>query len=198
MTVLHREQDDKIVIDALLTKLAHIRKVFIEGHLCQGKMAPEDQWALRILQSRERLLKRIFLANWGHGEEQRRAEIELHLQRRDNGDVLRWTGKIHGVGRFGCRACESVPVRGDEGIFMQVPLGRLCRACNGGIQHCMDWAIGDGAVSEAFSDVGGVTVVPGPEIAQESNESDGGAFYRLYLCDNCGAAAAEPCTVVEP
>lgn len=181
--------DAAVMLGVILNKLDSIKRKIINEHVVNGKLDADNQYAVRIIASRERLINRIYQARYGDGEMARLAKLELRLPNEDRGDVFRWESKVHSVGWFGCRACdyEYQPM---GGLQMRTGLNRLCVHCQDGVQHTTT-VEGAKAVQEGLQAIEGLSCTYiGEEIAQRASCGDIGGVYRVYVCDKCGWADA--------
>lgn len=133
-----------------------------------GRLDPTDQRAVRLIESRQRLLEREWYARFGNDVQRERARIELQVDR-DRGDLIHLAGRNHGVGRLDCRACdvEVEPAAGELGVGRLVSKARLCGYCHKGILHVYSVAedlgpspsTGEGALMPLRGDLPGKNVI---------------------------------------
>lgn len=123
------------------------------------------QYAVRILQSRQRLIDREFLAAFGPDDPMTQAaKLELSVSKLDDGTLFKVGTYQHQQGRLFCKACDT----DDDGNGNPILLARLCPSCHKGIQHVYT------SLKEADSDeVGG-------------NDPNSATFVRVFVCDACG------------
>ena len=154
-------------------------------YLVDGRLDADHQYAVRVLASRHRELHRCVLVRSRPESDldRKRADIELHLLRRDHGEVFRWFYGNHGIGRLDCPACDSDYTDGPLGIQKKVSLTRLCIICGQGVQHCRVVDSQQDALQalRAFWDAVGVAGTE--EVATEALQADVGG--TLYCCDAC-------------
>lgn len=123
------------------------------------------QHAIRILQSRQRLIDREFLATYGPDDQMTAiAKLELSLIRQDDGTLFKLGTYQHQQGRLFCKACDT----DDDGKGNPILLARLCPACHKGIQHVYT------SLKEADVAAFGV------------NENESQPYARVFTCDACG------------
>ena len=122
-------------VDAIILKLNRCIEKGPKTHITpEGRLDDADQYAVRILSSRIRLLNRLWIASYGDQHERMRARTELSIKNRDAGDIMKIGEKNHSIGRLDCRACdlEEVAV---NGVTIRQSAARLCTRCNQAIQH---------------------------------------------------------------
>lgn len=173
----------KKTIDAICGKLQRAVEA-LQRHEVGGRLVEADQHAVRILESRQRLLERLFLFVHGLDAEKDIAKVELMVRRNDDGSLIQLGEKKHGVGRLECRACD----RAEDGSRE----AKLCPTCRSGIQHVFTTRI-DGADGVEIEG-GNLPPVPVLQNALRSRQGLGtGDFLvvRVRECDNCTAQEFE-------
>ena len=162
----------EIVVTLVSKKLGRVIKYIAENG---GRpLRPEQQHAIRILESRKRMWRREFLARYGVGQAHARAVIELQkIKSQDNGDLLEFNGSKHGVGRLDCTACDFAYT--DYGGFpMQESMAQVCPKCSSGVFHVKTigrWPEG--------------TVID--PVTRTSEKEP--VYWRHFICDHCGYTA---------
>jgi hypothetical protein len=129
---LNTEEDDgarKLVVGYLQSSIQHI----FQHYKGISQLPPEEQWAIRILKSRQRLINRIFDSKWGGPQAREKAIVELSLSSKDDGSLLLIEGRSHSKGRLDCTACDS-----DYSGTFPVSLAKLCPSCRKGICHAWE------------------------------------------------------------
>jgi hypothetical protein len=173
-----------VTIGVIQRLLDRIVAYLAETHVTpEGCLSPADQWAVRILESRKRLYDRIYQSQFGEDRARAVALCELSLARPDNGDLMDWAGRRHGVGRLDCRACLVDYVNGDGPVPIRRTLTAVCPHCKGGVLHVASYEIPVGNV--VITVRGGET---SPVARQGGLEGILGPV-KLYKCDNCGVSA---------
>lgn len=170
-------------------KLSRIRNLIIaNASKNYGRLTPEFQHAVRITEAAARELHRCFQIDYGDGELRDACLAEMRLNRRDEGDILRFQNRNHLVGVFTCQACDFSYVGDPEhGSPVRRPNSRLCPTCEAGVQHSA--LVVKTPLQASESDSGVLPPNPSLEIAPEPNMSDVEVVWRVYLCDSCGATA---------
>jgi hypothetical protein len=130
------------------------------------------QHAVRIINSRIRLLDRLYASLYLDGTAKHLADVELSLDS-DNGDLLDFGGRRHTIGLLTCKACAT-------GIASDSPfpkrLIRLCGICHKGACHStVQVTTKDGKPISS-----GSTLVPEDTVATV-----------LYQCEKCGNQTTE-------
>lgn len=165
------KQAARTTVDTLVVKLEsaiqHLSKHVVDGRLSEG-----DQYAVRVLRSRQRLLQRLFLFLHGTPAEKEIAKIELYVKSGDRGELVQMGEKNHGPGRLDCRACD----RGEDNAI----LAKLCFYCQMGIMHVY-------TVRRPTPVVGpGSGVLNAPATRYEA-PNEGLYVVQVFECDNCRA-----------
>ena len=157
-----------IARDLVLQKLTRIIKAIVTSAGGIHLLTPDQQYAVRILQSRKRAWGREYDVLYSPITKMReRAQIEIHLDS-DKGELLDFCHNKHGKGRLDCQACDFEYVD-LNGFPMQESMAQVCPHCRAGILHVKtlgEWPKGtkvENGASEVKPD-----------------------FYRHYLCDKCG------------
>ena len=132
---------------------------------------PDLQYAVRLLQSRQRRVWAEFDAEYAE-DPQQRVRAALALQLNDNGEFIRYANVNHAKGRLDCKGCDFTYI----GLSKE-PLCVVCRFCNKGVEH--------------------VRTVTGPHTYHESfgdlSVPDGHSV-RWHMCDECGSRTVVPVT----
>ncbi len=183
------KQAARTSVDSLTDKLdrcIHALKVHVTG---EGRLDDADQHAVRILESRKRFLERLFNYLYGTPQEKAVAEIEMIVNKRDDGTLVKLGEKQHAQGRMDCRACdrEEVTVNGQT---IQQTATRLCVNCKAGIQHTYvermdpDTSLIEHGVGIVIPDV--VKNAPDPRYGQaDKGQGPVLAVVQHKRCDNC-------------
>ena len=198
------EQNARYAIEAVCQTLDNACR-----HLAQQRPYTEaDQRATRLLNSRKRLLWRLFDYRYATGAANARATQELNLPTPDTGELIEFYGRHHVRGWLGCRACEQ-----DSGdAQFPVSQARLCQVCRQGIQHaCLLVTARQSTIEPAavrqltFSLSGGImvrevsNVQPGPQNSPTGSLTSlnsipvapDDAPKRAYCCDRCNSVQIE-------
>lgn len=163
-----------------------LNRAIIAIHRAYGSdgqpLDPALQRAVRILRSRQRLLDRLWQAEYGVPELAARARLELSLSKQDTGELLKFGEKQHSVGRLDCRSCDSET--NPDNAFGLRSLASVCNECKGGVLHVI-------AVLEAVNpEVPSLTTIVGevidPTLVLSRTSPIPSRLVRVYLCDNCG------------
>lgn len=122
------------------------------------------QFAIRVLESRQRMIDREFLIMYGGDDHMTAAaKLELSLAKPDNGTLFKMRTYNHQQGRLFCSSCDTeTDDKGDIKI-----IARLCPSCKKGIQHVIT------SLAEFDSASMGI------ESATQSTS------VRVFTCDNC-------------
>jgi len=184
-------------------KLDRARAYIIRTYGVEGRLDPVYQHAVRVLDSRVRELWRALFRNTRPADDmdRRKAEIELTVKRRDNGDLFRWYRSNHSYGRLGCAGCAYDYIREERfGLPVKVIMSRLCPACGQGIQHSIVVDTPDEAQVgvQAFASVVVVDIPAfAASIGRRATSKDVGAIHKwpslVYVCDVCTAWGIEEC-----
>jgi hypothetical protein len=184
-------------------KLDRVRNYIIRTYGSDGRLQPEHQYVIRIVDSRKRELNRVLLAKTRPVDDpdRQKAEIELAVKRRDNGSLFRWQLLSHSYGRLGCSGCAFDYVRDPMfGLPIKDIRSRLCPVCGQGIQHTITADTAQEALEgvEAFRAV--VSVDSAITMRREGTQGDVQAILAwdkgpawVYCCDVCGSWGMEPC-----
>ena len=181
-------------------KLARVRKYIIETYQVNGRLEPEEQYAVRVVDSRIRALHRSFLIQTRpKGDRDREmAEAEEHMARPDNGDLFRWRMSNHDFGRLGCNGCEYDYEQGNGlGMPRKVVLARVCPVCSRGVMHSQGVESATEALEGLLSFQRVVGVGKGPEssprgaqLVPEGGFKGSGAVF--FACEACGYWEVKP------
>lgn len=182
-------------VSLLQEKLDRVRTYIIDKHLDNGRLAPEYQLAVRIVESRKReLLRHLLLRIRPIGDPERmQAEAELKMARLDNGDIFRWGLKSHAYGRLGCPGCEY-DYKQTRGMLLPVKVvtAKVCSRCSRGVMHSQ-LAESPQEVREAilaFWRATGIGSLVGSDVGAKA--SDVGAM--VMVCESCGYAEVDVCS----
>jgi len=186
---LEEAADAMIIAKSVQEKLTRVIKYLAITKINrEGRLNPDDQLAVRILESRQREIERLWLAEFAPEDDPRRitAVQELALINRDTGKLIQLGEKNHGVGRLDCRACDKQDT--DQGPQR---LARVCTICSNGIQHVYTQKIQTTETPRTGSERGRVVVILGEGLKIEPREPkrQETCFYkpvRTYHCDYCG------------
>lgn len=178
------------------SKLDRIRTYIIKTYIVNGKLDAEHQHAVRVIDSRSRLLKRLLLLRIRPetSDEYKAAAVEMKMARQDSGDIFLWVLKNHAYGRLGCSGCEydykQVP-----GIAfpVKVILSKECPQCQKGVMHSQLVESQDElcGVLEGFRAVTGISCIQNPPARQKSIMQDAEGI--LMACEHCGYWEISPC-----
>src|SRR5216684_1643209 len=101
------QQMARTSVDTITAKLKRCIDSLKVHVTAEGRLDDFDQHAARILESRIRLLERLFSVLYGTKEEKDRADTELlRVAKPDNGTLIQLGEKRHGQGRLDCRCCD--------------------------------------------------------------------------------------------
>lgn len=127
------EETLRTACELVKQKLTRSIKALAKHYAVDGRLPPDIQYAVRILESRQRLWDRIYLKQYGPPALRAMAEQELNLNR-DNGELIALGNKKHGVGRLNCRACDYD--YDNSGPFpVAIPQSTVCPTCQKGVKH---------------------------------------------------------------
>ena len=158
----------------------------VQTHEVSGRLSPADQHAVRILRSRIRLINRLYDSQYGEEPKKSNAQIELSLKKQDDGSIVNYFAKNHGVGRLDCKACAC----NYDGGFPK-SLSKLCTACKSGIMHACAVLSSDPNMAIPSQPVVAPTLTPPEPAKGEGNGERTGGFegeywYTYLVCENCG------------
>jgi hypothetical protein len=184
-------------------KLDRVKHYLVDRYSVNGRLEPADQHALRVIESRKRELQRILLIKTrpAGDTERQKAEAELRMKRRDNGEIFRWRLTSHGYGQLGCHGCEYIyknTMVGTHGMQIALPvpvkvvINRVCPECGQGVMHSQ-------VVESAQEALGGVEAFWRVcEIATEAGTRPGSTELEesaiLMVCEACGRWEMCPCS----
>lgn len=133
-------------------------------------LAPEDQHAIRIFESRIRRLHNTADVRYGENE-QIRLRAALALQLNDNGDLIQFAEINHSRGRLDCAGCDFLYVG-----MNKEPQCVLCPYCQLGVLH--------------------VRTVHGPHVYDDkllgTINLTAHEIVRWAQCDECGSRSIVP------
>ena len=110
--------------------IRHLAAHAVENY---GRLDAGDQWAVRVLKSRERFLWRLWAVLYAEEPIMTHAKEEMKFNL-DDGRLLMIGEKQHRAGTYTCMACESDVVETDDGP-MFISKMRVCPRCERGFQH---------------------------------------------------------------
>jgi hypothetical protein len=188
-----------VSITLIQEKLDRIRNYIVRLYSFNGRLSPEYQHVLRILDSRKRELQRILLLRIRpeQAQDRRCAEIELSVKHKDNGDLFRWSLLNHAYGRLSCPGCAYDYVTDSVlGLPVKVIKSKPCPVCGRGIMHTYPADTAQEALEAVLSFWEAVGVDPKLQIHPEPNVRDAEGTESpvlVYCCDACYNWQVEPC-----
>lgn len=180
---------DNTILDAsirlIIEKLRRIRDTLTD-QVENGRLTPNLQYAVRVVESRIREMQRVFLIKTRpEGDLLRvRAEKEMALRTRDMGILKRWGLKNHSIGRLDCPGCEYTLGEAGEATPRKTILAHVCVYCNQGVMHSRVVESNDEAaqaIDEWENQAQGTASASGIDVEA-----------MLYACEACKAFKLRP------
>lgn len=178
----------KVIIERVGGQLLHAIEHLTTHVQLDGRLAPDDQHAVRIIQSRIRLLYRLYNLKHGNPQDKHAAQIEMRVAKQDNGTLVSLGEKQHAQGRLDCRACDTEEKVEGSGVL--TPACTLCPVCQQGIQHVYTVQGQLGTVNSSKNE-------PDTRYAGlDGTLNRTGDVVKTKECDNCRAIEATPVGIV--
>jgi hypothetical protein len=187
-------QTARASVDAITAKLKRCIEPLKQHVTPEGRLDDGDQYAMRVLESRIRLLERMWAFLHGDPKQVERANIELVVHKRDDGTLIQLGEKKHGVGRLDCRACDNEEIE-INGVKVQQSASKLCTICQAGIMHCYTQRI-DGfeptpSLTEGVGELNALATRY-DALNQSPQASQGEVWvYKVLKCDSCLGESVE-------
>jgi len=144
----------------------------------RGRLSPDEQHAVRVLRSRQRLIDRQWLAVYGKDPARTIASLELSFLKPDDGTIFKFGEKMHAQGRLSCKACATW----SDGVSpIPVPACKVCQYCKRGVEHAINIQEITASDDQGIH-LAGDTTTTMPEAGQPGVKV---RFIRHFFCDNC-------------
>ena len=174
----------RAAVEIIKTKLQHVVNAIMKPDPDTGRVPQDRQRAIRIVESRQRMVEREWLRCYGSEQQREDSTAELLLGT-DDGTLVFIGEKKHSRGRLNCRACS---LKLENGLMTRT--SHICPVCRKGVVHSY---VVQHSVEETASPViepqagppPQATMLPWDNPVSMFSPADLRVYMRFFECEHC-------------